>query len=137
MLMVLTGPQKIRHITLPSLSPVILFNIILGGDRHLPVLYPGVHHQYPSVAMGRMRHPARRSIRCCFTRWYLYQNAFSYLHMGYASGLAWIFAGDCYGDDPADPQNICEVGILCRQSLTLRLFLRRYRNGSVRGTGGE
>lgn len=71
---------KTRHVTLPMISPVILFNVIMGfiGAMQtfaLPyVMFPG----------GR---PARSNY---FFAMYLYDNAFLYQRMGYASAMGWI-----------------------------------------------
>jgi len=71
--------HKIRHITVPSLSPVILFNVILAIIASFQFFT-----QAFIITNGG---PINASL---FYALYLYQNAFSYLHMGYASGLAWI-----------------------------------------------
>lgn len=71
--------HKIRHVTLPSLSPVILFNVILAVIASFQFFT-----QAFIITNGG---PINTTL---FYSLYLYQNAFSYLHMGYASGLAWI-----------------------------------------------
>ena len=71
--------HKIWHVTLPSLSPVILFNVILAIIASFQFFT-----QAFIITDGG---PINSSL---FYSLYLYQNAFSYLHMGYASGLAWI-----------------------------------------------
>ncbi len=71
---------KTRHVTLPMLSPVILFNLIMGIIGTLQVftlpfiMFPG----------GT---PARSTY---FYTMYLYDNAFVYLKMGYACAMGWI-----------------------------------------------
>jgi len=71
---------KIRHVTLPMISPVILFNLIMGIIGTL---------QYFTVpyVMTPQGQPARAAY---FYIMYLYDNAFVYLKMGYASAMAWI-----------------------------------------------
>jgi multiple sugar transport system permease protein len=71
---------KIRHVTLPMISPVILFNLIMGIIGTL---------QYFTVpyVMTPQGQPARSAY---FYIMYLYDNAFVYLKMGYASAMAWI-----------------------------------------------
>ncbi len=71
--------HKIRHVTLPSLSPVILFNVILA----VIASFQFFTQAFIITNGGPMNATLYYSL-------YLYQNAFSYLHMGYASGLAWI-----------------------------------------------
>lgn len=76
-----TGPlRKIWHVTLPLLSPVILFNVVMAVIGSLQtfalpyVMFPG----------GQ---PARSAY---FLSMYLYDNAFLYQRMGYASAIGWI-----------------------------------------------
>jgi multiple sugar transport system permease protein len=71
--------HKIRHVTIPSLSPVILFNVILA----IIASFQFFTQAFIITNGGPMN-------ATLFYSLYLYQNAFSYLHMGYASGLAWI-----------------------------------------------
>lgn len=72
--------RKTLHVTLPMISPVILFNVIMGiiGSLQtfaLPyVMFPG----------GQ---PARSTY---FFSMYLYDNAFLYQRMGYASAMGWV-----------------------------------------------
>jgi len=72
--------SRIRHVTLPMISPVILFNLIMGIIGAL---------QYFTVpyVMTPQGQPARSAY---FYIMYLYDNAFVYLKMGYASAMAWI-----------------------------------------------
>jgi multiple sugar transport system permease protein len=70
---------KIRHVTLPCLSPVIFFNLIMGIIGTLQVFA-----QPYIITKGG---PARATY---FYTMYLYDNAFSYLKMGMASAMAWI-----------------------------------------------
>jgi multiple sugar transport system permease protein len=72
--------QKIRHVTLPMMSPVILFNLIIG------IIGTFQYFAVPFV-MAPNGQPARSAY---FIAVYLYDNAFPYLQMGYASALAWI-----------------------------------------------
>ena len=71
--------QKVRSITLPMISPVLYFNTILGIIGVLQVF------AVPFVMTGGG--PARSTY---FYSMYLYDNAFSYLRMGYACAMAWI-----------------------------------------------
>lgn len=71
---------KTIHVTLPMISPVILFNVVMGiiGSLQifaLPyVMFPG----------GQ---PARSTY---FFSMYLYDNAFLFQRMGYASAMGWV-----------------------------------------------
>jgi len=71
--------HKVWFVTLPSLSPVIVFNVILAIIASFQFFT-----QAFIITNGG---PINSTL---FYSLYLYQNAFSYLHMGYASGLAWI-----------------------------------------------
>ncbi|RMF82561.1 MAG: sugar ABC transporter permease [Planctomycetota bacterium] len=73
--------QRFRHITLPSLSPVILFNVIIAIINAWQVF------ALPYV-MWRTRPGPDNSTY--FYTMYLFDNAFNFLKMGYASALAWI-----------------------------------------------
>jgi ABC-type sugar transport system permease subunit/ABC-type glycerol-3-phosphate transport system substrate-binding protein len=71
--------QKVRRITIPMVSPVLYFNTILGIIGVLQVF------AIPFVMTGGG--PARATY---FYSMYLYDNAFSFLRMGYACAMAWI-----------------------------------------------
>jgi multiple sugar transport system permease protein len=72
--------HKIRHVTLPMLSPILLFNGIMGIIGSLQFFAV----PYIMTPDGQ---PARSAY---FYAMYLYDNAFLYLKMGYASAMAWI-----------------------------------------------
>jgi multiple sugar transport system permease protein len=72
--------QKIRHVTLPMVSPVILFNLIIG------IIGTFQYFAVPFVMMPNGQ-PARSAY---FIAVYLYDTAFPYLQMGYASAIAWV-----------------------------------------------
>ncbi len=75
------GLRRFWHITLPGLSPVILFNVIVGIIHALQVF------ALPYVIWRTSAGPERASY---FYTSYLYDNAFRYLKMGYASAMAWL-----------------------------------------------
>jgi multiple sugar transport system permease protein len=70
---------KFRQITLPMISPVMFFQLVMGIIGALQV-FAG-----PFIMTGGG--PANASL---FFMLYLYQNAFQYFRMGYASALAWV-----------------------------------------------
>jgi len=70
---------KFRHITLPSISPVILFHIIMAVNGAFQLF------DAPYIMTGGG--PANSTL---FYTLYLYRNAFQYSKMGYASAMAWI-----------------------------------------------
>lgn len=72
--------RKIWNVTLPMISPVILFNLIMGIIWTLQIFAV----PYVMTPDGR---PARSAY---FYTMYLFDCAFRYLRMGYASAMAWI-----------------------------------------------
>jgi multiple sugar transport system permease protein len=73
--------RRFWHVTLPGLSPQILFNVIVGIISALQVF------ALPYVMWRTRPGPDRAGY---FYTSYLYDNAFRYLKMGYASAMAWI-----------------------------------------------
>jgi len=71
---------KTRHVTLPLLSPVILFNVVMGIIGALQV-FAVPYVMFPGGA------PARSTY---FFASYLYDNAFQFQRMGYASAMGWV-----------------------------------------------
>lgn len=75
------GPiRRFIHVTIPMISPVILFNLILGVI--------GSFNVFALAYVGTNGGP---NYATWFFMLHLYHNAFSYFQMGYASALAWIF----------------------------------------------
>lgn len=72
---------KTLHITLPAISPVIYFNLIMGLIGSFQVF------AVPYVMTGGGDGPGRSLI---FLATYLYQNAFDYWNMGYACAIGAI-----------------------------------------------
>lgn len=82
--------RRFRRITLPMLSPVIFYNVVVG------VIYSLQYFTQAFVAAGAncyggggncLGAPLNSTL---FYGVYLYQNAFSYFKMGYASAMAWL-----------------------------------------------
>ncbi len=72
--------MKTRHVTLPMISPVILFNLIMGIIGTLQV-FTVPYIMFPGGS------PARSTY---FYAMYLFDNAFRYMKMGYASAMGWV-----------------------------------------------
>jgi multiple sugar transport system permease protein len=70
---------KFRHVTIPMLSPVILFNVIMGIIGALQIFA----EPYVMTNGGPVHATYIYGL-------YLYEFAFQYFKLGYASGLAWI-----------------------------------------------
>ncbi len=73
--------HRMRHVTIPMLTPTIFFNMILGIIGGLQV--------FTAAFVATEGGPG-------FATWFyslhLYKQAFDYWNMGYASALAWFFA---------------------------------------------
>jgi multiple sugar transport system permease protein len=76
--------QKTLHITLPVISPVIYFNMIMGLIGSFQVF------AVPYVMTGGGDGPGRSLL---FLATYLYQNAFDYWNMGYACAIGVLLFG--------------------------------------------
>jgi multiple sugar transport system permease protein len=72
--------QRFRHVTLPMLSPVILFNLVLA--------FLGAFQTFALAMMSTEGGPAYAT---WFYLLHLYNTAFKSLQMGYGAALAWIF----------------------------------------------
>jgi multiple sugar transport system permease protein len=76
------GPwRQFRKITLPMLAPVIFFNMVLQIIEGFKAFTPAY------VISGGTGGPIDSTL---FYTLYLYQEAFSYFRMGYASAMAWV-----------------------------------------------
>ena len=71
--------RKVWHITVPLTSPVIYFNAVMGIVTGLQLFTQPYLMTEGGPALATMTYTMR-----------LYQNAFFYLRMGYASAMAWI-----------------------------------------------
>jgi len=76
------GPiAKFFRITLPLLAPVIFFNLVLQTINSFKAFTPAF------IVSGGSGGPIDSTL---FYTLYLYQEAFAYFRMGYASALAWV-----------------------------------------------
>lgn len=75
-----SAPVRLLHITVPMISPAIYFNLVMGIIGALQEFVR------PFVMLGGSG-PNRSAL---FYAINLYQNAFSYLNMGYACAMAWV-----------------------------------------------
>lgn len=78
--------SKFRHIMLPAISPVTLFQLIIGIIGAFQ--YFSQAFIFGTGASNQVSGGPENSM--LFYSLYLYQNAFSFLKMGYASAMAWI-----------------------------------------------
>lgn len=73
--------HRIRHVTIPLITPTIFFNLILG--------IIGAMQTFEGAFLATGGGPA-------FATWFfgmhIWKHAFDYWNMGYASALAWFFA---------------------------------------------
>ncbi|MEW6716450.1 MAG: sugar ABC transporter permease [Chloroflexota bacterium] len=73
--------QRFWQITIPMMTPVIFYNLVLGligAFNYFTEVY---------VATSGTGGPVRSTL---FYNLYLYQNAFRFFDMGYASAMAWV-----------------------------------------------
>ncbi|EPX75495.1 carbohydrate ABC transporter permease [Salipiger mucosus] len=73
--------RQFLRITLPLLSPVIFFNFVIQTIEAFKAFTPAF------IISGGSGGPINSTL---FYTLYLYQEAFSYFRMGYASALAWV-----------------------------------------------
>ncbi|WP_343420832.1 sugar ABC transporter permease [Candidatus Flexifilum breve] len=73
---------KMRHITIPMISPVFFFNLVIGFINSLQVFVIG----YLVTDGG----PQNATL---FLVLYIYRSAFQSLKMGYAAALSWVLFG--------------------------------------------
>ena len=71
---------KFRHVTLPMISPTLLFNLILGVIGALKVF-----------TLAFVATQGGPSYATWFYALHIYNQAFAYFRMGYGAALAWIF----------------------------------------------
>jgi multiple sugar transport system permease protein len=69
---------KFVHVTLPMISPVIFFNVVLGVI--------GTFQYFTQTYIMTQGGPEQSTL---YYALYLFQNAFSYFRMGYACAMAW------------------------------------------------
>jgi multiple sugar transport system permease protein len=73
------GWAQFRHVTLPLISPVVLFNLVMGIIFSFQV--------FTNAFLMTQGGPANTTL---FTVLYLYQVAFEQFKVGYASAIAWV-----------------------------------------------
>ncbi|MCB0186299.1 MAG: sugar ABC transporter permease, partial [Caldilineaceae bacterium] len=71
--------HRFRQITLPMITPVIFFNLLIGLIDSFQI--------FSSVFIMTNGGPQNKTL---FYVLYLYWNGFKYFQMGYASALAWV-----------------------------------------------
>lgn len=71
--------RRFRHVLLPALTPVVLFNLLTGSINAFQIF------AQPYVMTGGGPGDASR-----FLILYLYQTGFRHLDVGYASAIAWV-----------------------------------------------
>ena len=77
--------QRFRYVTLPMMTPVIFFTVVIGvidGFQYFDQAYVSA-----STAGSGPGDPQNSLL---FYGVWLYQQAFSYFHMGYAAAMAWV-----------------------------------------------
>ncbi len=77
--------QQFRHVTFPTVSPVIFFNLVMGLIGAMKAFDSA--YVFGLTGAGIPGGPARATL---FYALNLYQKAFNYFHMGLASAMAWL-----------------------------------------------
>jgi len=77
--------QQFRHVTLPLVSPVMFFNLVMGLIAAMKMFDSA--YVFGSTSGLGPGGPARATL---FYALSLYQKAFQYFHMGLASAMAWL-----------------------------------------------
>lgn len=83
--------QKFRYVTLPMISPVIFFSLVIGiinGFQYFTQAY--VASTITSGTRNAAQNLGYPKKSLLFFSPYLFQNGFYYFRMGYASAMAWI-----------------------------------------------
>ncbi|MBI2942316.1 MAG: sugar ABC transporter permease [Chloroflexi bacterium] len=78
--------HKFRHVTIPMMSAIIFFNLIMGIIGSFQVFTLAYVIFTPGGGTGT----AGPENAALFYVFYLYRNAFQYFKMGYAAALAWV-----------------------------------------------
>ena len=80
--------QKFRHVTLPMITPVIFFSLVIGVIQAFQYF---TQAYVASTTLGGQRSSlGAPQDSLLFYSIYLYQQGFSYFRMGYASAMAWV-----------------------------------------------
>ncbi len=79
--------QRFRHVTLPMISPVIFFSVIIGMIQGFQYFTQA----YVISRSGDQTHPVGYpQDSLLFYLSHLYQQGFEGFHMGYAAALSWV-----------------------------------------------
>ncbi len=80
--------QKFRHVTLPMITPVIFFSLVIGVIQAFQYF---TQAYVASTTLGGQRASlGAPQDSLLFYSIYLYQQGFNYFRMGYASAMAWV-----------------------------------------------
>ncbi len=80
--------RRFRHITLPLITPVILYDLIYGTILGVQIFTPA--YILVGGTSGSAAYTAGPDNSLLFYVFYLYKNAFQFSDMGYASAMAWV-----------------------------------------------
>jgi multiple sugar transport system permease protein len=83
--------QRMRHVTVPMVSPITVYNLIIGMIVMFQYFAQAYVFSRVSSANYAGTSPVGQPLNSTlFYSIYLYQNGFQFLKMGYASAMAWI-----------------------------------------------
>ena len=77
--------QRFRHVTMPQISPVLFFNLVMGFIGAMKVFDSA--YVFGATSGAGPGGPARATL---FYVLNLYQKSFNYFHMGLGSAMAWL-----------------------------------------------
>jgi multiple sugar transport system permease protein len=81
--------QKFRYVTLPMISPVIFFSIVVGLIYGFQYFTEAFVVSTSTTQVGSNTLGAPQGSTLFYSVW-LYQQGFQLFHMGYASAMAWV-----------------------------------------------
>ncbi len=123
--------QRFRNVTLPLMTPVIFFTIVMGvidGFQYFDQAFVA-----SNVASGQTSILGTPQNSLLFYSIYLYQWAFRDFNMGYAAAMAWVlFAATMVGDRDA-PAHVAALGALRGRRLIAASSRRRRRPAPTPG----
>lgn len=77
--------QNFRHVTIPLVTPVLFFQLVMGIIHSLQLLVPAMLLNTGNYVAGQQPPPANRLYMV-----HLFQQTFNYTRFGYGLALAWI-----------------------------------------------
>ena len=109
------GRQKFRFVTLPMISPVIFFSLVIGviyGFQLFTQAYVASLATSGASVTDAAANLGAPQGSMLFYAIYLYQQGFQDFRMGYASAMAWVLFVDHHDLHGRDREGVAAVGAL-------------------------